>query len=93
MCLDSFVHFTPLCGLFLMMHCSDSTSAEKGKDLLKVLINCAVVHWFAHFANILKNAYCPGTVCMAPEEQIKHSPCPPGADRLNKYLQFSVRSQ
>lgn len=54
MSLDSFLHCIPLCGSFLMIHCSDSTSAEKGKDLLKVLINCTFIHRFAHFTNIFK---------------------------------------
>ncbi len=62
MSLDSFLHCTPLCGSFLMIHCSDSTSAEKGKDLVKVLINCTfhslVCSFYKHLKKCILSRNC-----------------------------------
>lgn len=74
--------FSPHSFMWVISHINygDSASTEKGSDLLKVLINCSLIDWFAHFTNIKKNAYLvPGAVCKAQAKQInKAQSMPPG---------------
>lgn len=61
---------------------SDSASTEKGNNLLKVVVKYTFVHWFAHY--IKKYIVCArNCVQDTGEPEIKHSPRPQGAGRLN----------